>query len=76
MFRDESKSQYKSLNCARAQITDMNTLIKNLEHRIHKWEKLQEEEMIFSERSLMNSMIDVDIEHPLNSTQLDIYLYN
>ena len=47
----EVKAQYNSLNCARAQITQMNKLIMDLLHRIDKLESAQqtliEEEAIF-----------------------------
>ena len=70
------EAQYKSLNCARAQITQMNKLLMNLLDRIVKLESVQqtviEEEAIFSDTPLLNSMLDEDIQHPLNSTPLEM----
>ena len=70
------EAQYKSLNCARAQITETNKVVKDIVHRIYKLEKMQQnlidEDLILSDTSLLNTIVDGDIEVPQNSTQLEM----
>ena len=36
------EAQYKSLNCARAEVMDTNRVMKDIVHRIYKLEKMQQ----------------------------------